>query len=520
MALSTTDFELLLQANRILSSKLDVEEVLQTVMELATKVVRAEASSLLLLDGEKNELYFDVALGSVKESVKQIRLKVGEGIAGWVAKTRQPLIVNDVTKDPRFTSKVDKSTRFKTRSLLAVPMLAKGRLIGVVEALNKEHNRAFSQQDLEAFELFGSQAAIAIENARLFSEALREKEKLNTVFAQMSDGVLLLDKEGKLLLINAAGRRWLGFKPLEAIGKKFGYLFPDFEVYPYIEDLTALKQEAVPLELVRRKSKNFSLSGVLLKLESTKESSQEGFLVILRDTTEEKREERLKRNFLSLISHKLKTPLTVILGYAPALQAQMDGLTDIQKKAVQAISSQGERLGELVDKLLRFAIVESDSVKKNIESRSVASLIKQAVESVQASVEDGQKVSIQVEPGLEGLPPISVDGNLTVEVFKNLIDNGIKFNKSPKKEIAVSARKGKNTVMIEVKDNGVGIPPEEQEKVFQKFYQVENSFTGQVPGAGLGLTLCKKVVEEMGGKIRLESAIGKGTKIAIILPTK
>src|SRR5438477_9221050 len=112
MTLSAADFELLMQANRILSSKLNVEDVLQAVMELATKVVRAEASSLLLLDDVNNELYFDVALGSVKESVKRIRLKVGEGIAGWVAKERQPLIVNDVTKDKRFTGKVDKSTSF------------------------------------------------------------------------------------------------------------------------------------------------------------------------------------------------------------------------------------------------------------------------------------------------------------------------------------------------------------------------------------------------------------------------
>src|SRR5687768_7140797 len=102
MTLSATDFELLLQANRILSSKLAVNEVLQAVMELATKVVKAEASSLLLLDEKKNELYFDVALGSVKDSVKEIRLKVGEGIAGSVAKERKALIVNDVSKDRRF----------------------------------------------------------------------------------------------------------------------------------------------------------------------------------------------------------------------------------------------------------------------------------------------------------------------------------------------------------------------------------------------------------------------------------
>src|SRR5258706_16296471 len=105
MTLSAADFDLLLQANRILSPKLNVEEVLEAVLELAAKVVKAEASSLLLLDEKTNELYFDVALGTVSAQVKQIRIKMGEGIAGWVAQKKAPLIVNDVRKDPRFTAK-------------------------------------------------------------------------------------------------------------------------------------------------------------------------------------------------------------------------------------------------------------------------------------------------------------------------------------------------------------------------------------------------------------------------------
>src|SRR5262245_60599698 len=121
--LTNKDFTHLLKANRILSSQLDPAEVLKSVMQLAAEVVKAEASSLLLLDQAKQELYFDVALGDAGESVKQIRLKVGEGIAGWVAKTRKPLVVNDVSKDKRFTGKVDKAAKFKTRSLLAVPLI-------------------------------------------------------------------------------------------------------------------------------------------------------------------------------------------------------------------------------------------------------------------------------------------------------------------------------------------------------------------------------------------------------------
>ena len=109
MSVTIKDFELLLQANRILSSKLEVDDLLQAVMELATRVVKAEAASILLLDEKTNELYFDVALGEAGEEIKQIRLKVGEGLAGWVAEHKEPAIVNDVKSDPRWSGKAGTS---------------------------------------------------------------------------------------------------------------------------------------------------------------------------------------------------------------------------------------------------------------------------------------------------------------------------------------------------------------------------------------------------------------------------
>lgn len=501
MTLSAADFELLLQANRILSSQLDISTVLKSVMELATKVVRAEASSLLLLDEATNELTVDVALGSAKERIKEIRLKLGEGIAGWVAKEKQALIVNDVTKEPRFTGKVDKSTNFVTRSILAVPLLVKGRLIGVVEAINKENKGLFSAHDQEAFEVFGSQAAIAIENARLFSEVLREKETLNTVFAQMSDGLFLLDKQGTILLMNEPGAHFVGIEPNVVRGRNFGPgLFPGFESSPDLSRLTHFTEKITPLELVRREGKDFFVSALVLK-------TVDGFLVILHDTTEEKRGERLKRNFLSLISHKLKTPLTVIMGYGPALLEQTDNMNPFQKTAIKAVCEKGEQLGQLVDKLLRFTTVESDTLKPQLELWTVRALFQEA--------EKGADIKVDLDPSITPQLQIAADKMLSIEIFKNLIENAFKFNDKAEKKVVVSAVSQGKFVAISVKDNGVGIPAEEKEKVFQKFYQIENSFTGQVPGAGLGLALCKKAVEAMGGDIHLESELGRGTTVVV-----
>jgi len=184
-------FELLLEAGRLLSSKLDLQDLLTTVMQLAAKVVDAETASLLLVDLNTDELYFHVALGLPPE-LADIRLKMGEGICGAVAASGQPLIINDVHKDPRWSSKVDQDSGFATRSILATPILVKGRCIGVVEAINRNAGD-FSAEDLRIFEAFASQAGVAIENARLFASLQEERAKLSTVFNEMRDAALLAD---------------------------------------------------------------------------------------------------------------------------------------------------------------------------------------------------------------------------------------------------------------------------------------------------------------------------------------
>lgn len=517
MTLSAIDFELLLQANRTLSSKLNVDDVLQSVMEFATKVVKAEASSLLLLDEKKNELYFDVALGSVKDQVKQIRIKVGEGIAGWVAKERQPLIVNDVSKDKRFTGKVDKSTQFQTKNILAVPLLAKGRLVGVIEGINKQNGQIFTESDKEAFELFASQAAIAIENAELFSAVRREKEKLDTVFSQMSDGVMFIDELERIVILNEACSRFLGLPMGDIVGEKFSpSLFPGFKSAQPFNSLSELGSEAV-LDFSRAEGKQLFLTLAVRQLSPSKGAKKNGWIIIFRDTTEEKRGERLKRDFLSLMSHKLKTPLTVILGYAPTLLAMSDGLPDFHKKAIKSIHDQGEQLSGLVEKLLRFTMVESDSLQKKIQRLPLEKIIKGSIEALRLDSDD-KTILIESEDIAKGGFEVEVDENLCIEALKNILENGIKFNDKPLKKITISALKEDDQIQISLTDNGVGIPSEEVEKVFQKFYQIEDSFTGQVPGAGLGLALSKKVIEELGGKIHLESVLKNGTTVYVSIP--
>lgn len=161
---------LLSKLGRILNSTLDHQEVRRRAIEAATQLMNAEVGSLLLIDEENRQLYFEVALGDKEETVKKITLSMGEGIAGWVAKTGKPLIVNAPERDPRFFRGVDERTEFKTRNIICVPVKVKEKVIGVLETINKKKGEGFDRGDLSLFASLADQVAIALDNARLYHE--------------------------------------------------------------------------------------------------------------------------------------------------------------------------------------------------------------------------------------------------------------------------------------------------------------------------------------------------------------
>ncbi|MBI1912492.1 MAG: GAF domain-containing protein [Deltaproteobacteria bacterium] len=162
-------FSILNEVGNLLISTLDQSVVRHRAMEAITKLMRAETGSLLLVDREKNQLYFEVALGEKGKTLKEIRLNIGEGIAGWVAKHGKPVIIHDVTKDKRFQANIDRKSKFTTRDMICVPVSIKGNIIGVLQAINRIGG-GFKDEDLQLFQLFSNQVAIALDNARLYEE--------------------------------------------------------------------------------------------------------------------------------------------------------------------------------------------------------------------------------------------------------------------------------------------------------------------------------------------------------------
>lgn len=161
----------ILEANRYLASTLNLTFVLERLLEKAKEILEAEASSLMLLNEEKQELYFHTILGEKSEKLRNITLKLGEGIAGWVAQHREPLLIEDCTKDPRFYRKADETSGFQTKSMMCVPLVFHDRVLGTIQVLNKIGDENFNDEDLRIFSIMADQAAIAIQNARLHALA-------------------------------------------------------------------------------------------------------------------------------------------------------------------------------------------------------------------------------------------------------------------------------------------------------------------------------------------------------------
>jgi putative nucleotidyltransferase with HDIG domain len=208
---------LLSQLSQILNSTLNHQEVRRRAMEAATQLMKAEVGSLLLVNEEKQQLYFEVALGDREEDIKTITLNLGEGIAGWVAQNGKPLIVNDPEKDSRFFKGVDERTEFKTRNLICVPVKVKENVIGVLEAINKQRKEEFDQEDLSLFTSLADQVAIALDNARLYQE-------LEEMFFQTAESLAIaIEKRDpytgghtqRVTLYSLAIAKYLQLKPVE-----------------------------------------------------------------------------------------------------------------------------------------------------------------------------------------------------------------------------------------------------------------------------------------------------------------
>ena len=343
---------------------------------------------------------------------------------------------------------------------------------------------------------------MAAANSVLFAAINHEKEKLATIVHETREGMVWTDAKGGVRLINPAAQALLGCG--EAPDTLESAL-AGFQARPALRTVIEGSARITAFEFHRQEPKLLILSGVADRLGS-------------HDATLEKRGESIARNFLSIVSHKLRTPLAVALGYLDILLAG-PGLDESQRKALMKIQHEDENLHGLVEKLIVFSLVQSpEDIVLDRSELSLADVVDEALKSLGARIEgEGIRVSWTRAEAV-GFPGLYADRVLLREAVANLVENAVKFNKSPKKEVRISVSRQGPSLRVTVQDNGPGIPSEEQPKLFRKFYQIDDDFTGQIPGFGLGLAFVKSVAEAHGGEAGLSSVPGGGSDFHFDLP--
>ncbi len=574
-----------------ITSTLDLKTVLTTIVSKAMELLHAEAGSLLLVDDQHNELVFEVTFGPAATDLLGRRLPLGKGIVGAVAQTRQPQIVNEAQTDSRWLRDVDKQTAYSTRAILAVPMITKDSVIGVIELINKRDQDRFTEEDQRLLTAFATNAAVAVDNARLFTmtdqalaSRLDELSTLQEIDRQLNlsldirrvidltldwglrvanataGSVGIVDREQNVIWMMSS--RNYTYQPASLpIDKGLaGHVVRTGQPAVVGDVSTDARYIAAAPTTKSQLSVPIKREGSVIGVMNLESSKPDAFGILQLDTAtrladhaaiaitnaqlyqEVKRANDAKSEFVSIVSHELKTPMTSMKGYTDLLAKGMAGpISDMQAQFLNTIRSNVERMSTLVNDLLEISRIETGRLKLEIKPVELDNVIDETLRTTRGQIEEKQQ---SIELSLpEGLPPIMGDKARLIQVLTNLISNAYKYTPNgghinikvtQQKEIqppyTLSGRMPASKpdpnvppnpagyLVCAVQDSGVGIAPDDQQKLFTKFFRSGDPAVRDVPGTGLGLSITRSLIELQRGAIWVDSELGKGSTFAFSMP--
>lgn len=517
----------------LIGTGFDRNELLAGIMRWVTAELGCASASLLILDEREQVLRFQVALGPKGTEVKDFAVPLGHGIAGLVAQTGQPLIVNDARNDPRHARDISQAVGLLPRNIICVPMMLRGRITGVIEAMDKAQGAPFDEQDEALLTTIAQQAALLLENARLFAdlqsrvdfanaelrkayqELESQKAKIDTLVDQLPSPVLATDAANNILLVNNAFEAALGVRAAEALGRSVFSAVPSPEILALFADpLDGPERRVVEeVQLSRPRPRVFRAS---LAAVHGPDGQPMGRTLVMIDITELRELDQMKTDLISFVSHELRTPLSIISGFSRlAARRLRDGRTEEILDMIERIDRHSRHTERLVEDFLNIARLEAGRpLQFRIEAvTDVAAICREVIE-LEPRRTDAHEIVADIPADL---PPVSADRSKLEEVFTNLIDNAVKY--SPRGgRIQVSAVLDGSFVRFSVSDQGVGIPEEAREHLFQRFRRVRGEDREHVPGTGMGLYLCKQLIEGQGGRIWFEPNPEGGSIFFFTLP--
>ena len=397
---------------------------------------------------------------------------------------------------------------WSVKYFLCVPLMLRGEPMGALY-LGDNRRDFVSEQERQFLESFAYFASTAIENAQLYQTISDKKQELETILSGIGDGVLVVDGDLRVVLMNPVATRIFNLSSPPPSGASLPEPIRKEPIYELLDEIRRSPDGSrmQEIELAPRGSdqlRTYQALATPLMVGNT----LQGIATVLRDITTQKELERMKSNFLSVVSHELRTPLHAIKGFVNIILMGKTGpVTEIQRDFLETVQEQTNNLQRLIDDLLEFSRLESGRVTLRLQPVDIPVVIEAVLDKLSLSAQSAQVTLMNRTP--DDLPSILADPWRLEQVVTNLVDNAIKFTPAQGR-VTVTAEDIGDFIQVSVADTGIGIPQEQQERIFDRFYQVDSGANRQYKGTGLGLTICRHIVEHHRGRIWVESEPGQG----------
>ena len=545
--------ETLLRILTEVTASLDLDRALNRTLALLSDAIGAEQSSIMMLQDSDNKLHYRVGYDAIEgngelrsaNTTDQRTFKVGEGLSGWAVKFRQPVLVNDLHQDSRWLMTQNPE---KHRSALVVPLVVGEDVIGTINVFHHKTSY-FGNEALEMVTAIGSQVAIAINNAQLYQLIREQAERLGSLLRQqqmearrqtaileaVADGILVTDPSNHITFVNASVERILDVteaqmqgQPLENFAGLFNGLQSKSASQTWIQTVkewssnsgnsvfgkTVGEMYAEQINLDNGRVALIHLAPVIWRNEFL------GTVSVFRDITREVEVDRLKSEFVATVSHELRTPMTSIRGYVDLLLMGAAGvMNENQAHFLDIVKSNTERLNILVNDLLDVSKIAAERVVLSIRPLDLQEAASEVVADLRRRAQKEKKpIEIELEADSE-LPGVLADPERLRQILGNLMDNA--YNYTPANgNIKMTLHQTNGDVEVDVIDSGIGVSPEQQERIFERFYRGEDPMVLATPGTGLGLSIVKNLVDMHHGKIWMKSkgVPGQGSTFSFTLP--
>jgi PAS domain S-box-containing protein len=506
-----------------LSSERELSKLLQATLKRAIDLLAVTGGELAIYDEQTQELVIVASYNIGKDSTG-VRLKLGEGAMGTVAETHEPIIIRDYDT---WSGKPTVYSDVTIWSVMAAPLLIGKTLVGAMASVHSDPKRVFGQDDLRLLNLFTPQAAVAIQNARLYNDAQRQKQYFEAVVLNSPVAIVTLDLKGVITSFNPAFEKLFGYSPDEAIGKELDSLLNTPETLAEATQYTeqATEQTARGIGKRRRRDGTFldvELAGVPVIVDG----ERVGIMALYHDVTdllraneEAKAANSAKSQFLANMSHELRTPLNAIIGYSEILQeeaadaGQAGFIPDLEK-----IQSAGKHLLTLINDVLDLSKIEAgkmDIFAETFDIKPVVDGVSTTIKPTIAKNRNTLEVSCPDNIGAMHSDIVKVR-----QILLNLLSNAAKFTENGTISLSVErdSPDPAGTILFRINDTGIGMTPAQIDRLFEAFTQAEASTTRTYGGTGLGLAITRNFCRLLNGDVTVSSERGRGSTFTARLP--